>query len=58
MNYKILKQVDKLLIIEKIAKSSTDEVGFIDICYSAIISQKLQLEKSFNKRMRKLPFKK
>lgn len=58
LNYKILKQVDKLLIIEKIAKSSTDEVGFIDICYSAIISQKLQLEKSFNKRIRKLPFKK
>ena len=57
-NYKILKKVNKLLIIEKIAQSSTEEVRTIDILYSSFISLKLQFEKSFKKRMRKLPFKK
>ena len=53
-NYKILKKVDKLLIIEKIAQSHTEEVRFLDICYSSILSLKLQFEKSLHKRIRKM----
>ena len=56
LNYKILKEVDKLLIVEKIAQSSTEEVSFVDICYSSILSLKLQFEKSLQKRIRKLLF--
>lgn len=54
LNYKILKHVDQLLIIEKTAETSTEEVRFADICYTSILSLKLQFEKSLQKRMRKL----
>ncbi len=54
LNYKILKQIDQLLIVEKIAESSAEEVSTFDLFFSNLISLKLQFEKSFNKKIKRL----
>ena len=53
-NYKVLKLVGQLLIIEKTAQTSVNEISFLDIYYSTFISLQLQFGKSLKNRIRKL----
>ena len=53
-NYKILKLVGQLLIIEKTAQTSINEICLLDICYATFLSLKLQFGNSLKKRIRKL----
>ena len=53
-NYRILKQVEQLLIIEKTRSTSQPEVNLLDIFYSKVLALKIQFEKSLRKRIRSL----
>lgn len=53
-HYKILKQVEQLLIIEKTRSTSQPEVNLLDIFYSKVLALKIQFEKSLRKRIRSL----
>ena len=53
-NYKILKQVEQLLVIEKTRSTSQPEVNSLDIFYSKVLALKIQFEKSLRKRIRSL----
>ena len=53
-NYKILKQADQLLIIEKTRATSKKEVSLLDVFSSKIFSLSIQFQKSLRKRIRSL----
>jgi len=53
-NYRILKQVEQLLIVEKTSSTSQPEVNSLDIFYSKVLALKIQFEKSLRKRIRSL----
>ena len=53
-NYRILKQVEQLLIIEKTRSTSQPEVNLVGILYSKVLALKIQFEKSLRKRIRSL----